>query len=61
MAQVSLSFGANDFGGTMLEENVVRAAGITNRVPLDEIIKSIKDAGYKPVQRTTLYQWIKNY
>lgn len=61
MAQVSLCFGANDFGGTMLEENVVRAAGISHRVPIDEIIGSIKDAGYKPAQRNTGYEIIKYY
>ncbi|WP_418790459.1 cyclic dehypoxanthinyl futalosine synthase [Phosphitispora sp. TUW77] len=61
MAQVSLNFGANDFGGTMLEENVVRAAGVSNRVPLDEIIKSIRDAGYTPAQRNTNYNILKCY
>lgn len=61
MAQVALTFGANDFGGTMLEENVVRAAGVTNRVPLKEIIHSIKEAGKIPVQRTTAYEVIKIY
>lgn len=59
MAQVSLSFGANDFGGTMLEENVVRAAGVSHRVPMDEIIKSIVDAGYKPAQRNTAYEILR--
>ncbi|MFZ5597446.1 MAG: cyclic dehypoxanthinyl futalosine synthase [Bacillota bacterium] len=61
MAQVSLAFGANDFGSTMLEENVVRAAGVTYRVPMDEIVRSIKDAGFRPVQRTTLYSMLREY
>jgi len=61
MAQVSLSFGANDFGGTMLEENVVRAAGVSHRVPMDDIIRSIKDAGFIPAQRNTRYEIIKCY
>lgn len=61
MAQVSLSFGANDFGSTMLEENVVRAAGVNYRVPIDEIINSIKDAGYRPAQRNTGYEIIRYY
>ncbi len=61
MAQVSLSFGANDFGGTMLEENVVRAAGVSFRVPMDDILNSIRDAGFKPAQRNTSYEIIKNY
>lgn len=61
MAQVSLSFGANDFGGTMLEENVVRAAGVVNKVPMEEIIGSIKDAGYTPAKRNTKYEILKYY
>lgn len=61
MAQVSLSFGANDFGGTMLEENVVRAAGVSYRVPLEDILNSIRDAGMKPAQRNTAYDILKFY
>ncbi|MDI3281620.1 MAG: dehypoxanthine futalosine cyclase, partial [Bacillota bacterium] len=53
---VALRFGANDFGGTMMEENVVRAAGAAYRVPLEEIVRCIKDAGFIPVQRDTLYR-----
>jgi len=61
MAQVALRFGANDFGSTMLEENVVRAAGVKTRVPLQEIIRCIEDAGYQAVQRNTHYEWLKAY
>ena len=55
MAQVALKFGANDFGSLMIEENVVAAAGVRYRLPLKEILRLIKDAGYTPVQRDTLY------
>ena len=61
MAQVALRFGANDFGSTMLEENVVRAAGVQTRVPLQEIIRCIEDAGYQAVQRNTHYELLKVY
>lgn len=61
MAQVSLAFGANDFGSTMLEENVVRATGVCYRVPMDEIIRCIKDAGYRPAQRDTYYRIIRYF
>ncbi|SPF55553.1 Cyclic dehypoxanthine futalosine synthase [Candidatus Desulfosporosinus infrequens] len=61
MAQVALRFGANDFGSTMLEENVVRAAGVQTRVPLQEIVRCIEDAGYQAVQRNTHYEWLKEY
>lgn len=56
LAQVALSFGANDLGGTMLEENVVAAAGVAFRMSREEIIKLVRDAGYVPVRRTTSYQ-----
>lgn len=59
IAQVSLFFGANDFGSTMLEENVVRAAGVTYRVSLNEIIHCIREAGFIPAQRTTDYKILK--
>jgi cyclic dehypoxanthinyl futalosine synthase len=53
MAQVALRFGANDFGSTMIEENVVRAAGVAYRVAKDDIINAIKSAGFMPAQRNT--------
>jgi cyclic dehypoxanthinyl futalosine synthase len=59
VGQVALAFGANDFGGTMLEENVVRAAGASYRVPPDEIRRVIRDAGFVPAQRTTDYQILR--
>ena len=61
MAQVALRFGANDFGSTMLEENVVRAAGVKTRVPLQEIIRCIEDAGYQAIQRNTHYERLKAF
>jgi len=61
MAQIALSFGGNDFGSTMLEENVVRAAGASNKVPLQDIVYYIKDAGYTPAQRSTQYELLKTY
>ncbi len=61
MAQVALKFGANDFGSLMIEENVVAAAGVKFRMPLKEIIRLIKDAGYKPVQRDTLYRRVREF
>jgi len=61
VAQTSLCFGTNDFGGTMLEENVVRAAGTINRTNKDEIVQAIKNAGYVAAQRNTAYEIIKTY
>ena len=59
ISQVALDFGANDFGSTMIEENVVAAAGITFRMTKQETISIIKDAGYKPAQRDTRYNILK--
>lgn len=61
VAQVALFFGANDFGSTMLEENVVRAAGACYRVPLEEILRCIREAGFIPAQRSTLYEILREY
>ncbi len=59
IAQVALEFGANDFGSTMIEENVVAAAGITFRMNRQEIVNIIRDAGYTPAQRDTKYNILK--
>ncbi len=58
MAQVALRFGANDFGSTMLEENVVAAAGVKYSVSIDDIVNAIKSAEFKPVQRDMYYNVI---
>jgi cyclic dehypoxanthinyl futalosine synthase len=55
IAQVALVFGANDLGSTMIEENVVAAAGVKFRLPKEEMIRLIQDAGYKPRQRDCFY------
>lgn len=51
VAQLSLSFGANDFGSTMIEENVVAAAGVSFRLSEQEIRRLVTDAGFTPAQR----------
>ncbi len=61
MAQVALFFGANDLGGTMLEENVVAAAGISFRMSQEEIIELARGAGFVPVRRTTEYEILEEY
>lgn len=61
MAQVALYFGANDLGGTMLEENVVAAAGVSFRMSRDEIIELARSAGFIPARRTTEYQILEEY
>ena len=58
MAQVALRFGANDFGSTMIEENVVAAAGVKYRVSTEDIVTAIKASGFKPAQRDMYYNII---
>ena len=55
MAQVTLRYGCNDFGGTMLEENVVSAAGCFNLAPIQKLESVIARAGFTPVQRNSWY------
>jgi cyclic dehypoxanthinyl futalosine synthase len=61
MAQVALFFGANDLGGTMLEENVVAAAGCCFRMSRDEMIALIRAAAFRPAQRTTTYKIVREF
>ncbi len=61
VAQVALRFGANDLGGTMLEENVVAAAGVRFRIGVDRLVEIIRDAGFVPAQRSTTYAILREY
>ena len=58
IAQVSLRYGVNDFGSTMLEENVVSAAGTshTNEMTVAVMRHLVEDAGYQLQRRNTRYQ-----
>jgi len=56
IGQVSLRFGANDFGSLMIEENVVSAAGAHFRLTEAEIARAIQDAGFVPKRRTMHYE-----
>ncbi|WP_022660840.1 cyclic dehypoxanthinyl futalosine synthase [Paucidesulfovibrio longus] len=56
IAQLALYFGGNDFGSLMIEENVVRAAGVCFRLTREEIHRLIEAAGFRPVQRNMTYQ-----
>jgi cyclic dehypoxanthinyl futalosine synthase len=59
--QIALHFGADDWGGTLFEENVHRAADYVNTITVEEIVTSIREAGFTPVQRTTTYEIIKTW
>jgi cyclic dehypoxanthinyl futalosine synthase len=57
--QVALHFGADDFGGTLFEENVHLATGHVNKTTVAEVETLIREAGFTPAQRTTLYEVLK--
>ena len=57
--QIALHFGADDFGGTLFEENVHLATGHLNRTTIAEIETLIRESGFTPAQRDTLYGIVK--
>ncbi len=61
LAQVALRFGANDLGSTMIEENVVKAAGVSHRVSTEEMLEAIRGAGFVAAQRDTTYNILKKF
>jgi cyclic dehypoxanthinyl futalosine synthase len=56
IAQLALRFGANDVGGTILEENVVAAAGCGEILPRAAIERIIADLGFVPRRRNFYYE-----
>lgn len=63
LAQVSLQFGVDDLDGTVMEEQIVHAAGSKERqmTPKKEFIQMIQEAGRIPVERDTLYNILRRY
>ena len=57
--QIALHFGADDWGGTLFEENVHKAADYVNTITVEDITALIREAGFAPVQRTTTYEIVK--
>lgn len=58
IGQISLSFGCNDLGGNMMEENVVSAAHTTYRTSVDQMRYFIEAAGRTAAQRNTRYEYV---
>jgi cyclic dehypoxanthinyl futalosine synthase len=58
IGQVALSFGANDMGSLMIEENVVASAGTVYYLSLEQIKNAIREAGFTPRQRNVFYELI---
>jgi len=61
IGQLALLYGANDLGSTMMEENVVKAAGAQNRMNQEEMIRLIKDVGEIPAKRNTAYEILETF
>jgi dehypoxanthine futalosine cyclase len=59
--QIALHFGADDFGGTLLEENVHAAANFVNKTNTEECISLIHGSGFSAAQRTTEYAILREY
>ncbi|TKH44394.1 dehypoxanthine futalosine cyclase [Paenibacillus terrae] len=57
----SLYYGCDDFGSTMIEENVVSAAGATYKVNIESILQLIRETGHVPAQRNTRYDIIRTF
>jgi cyclic dehypoxanthinyl futalosine synthase len=58
LGQVALRFGANDLGSTMIEENVVAAAGCVHRASPELLRRLIREAGFEPRQRNSRYDLV---
>ena len=62
MAQLALYYGADDFGGTLIGEEVVSATGArSTELTCTKIINAIKQIGYEPVERDNFYNILKQY
>jgi len=59
IAQMALCFGADDMGSTMIEENVVRAAGVSFRMSPEEICRLVQDLSLRPVRRRNDYSLLE--
>src|SRR5205823_11622835 len=57
--QIALHFGADDWGGTLFEENVHKAAAYVNTITVEEITALIREVGFTPAQRTTTYETLR--
>jgi cyclic dehypoxanthinyl futalosine synthase len=61
IGQIALSFGADDFGGVLEEENVHASANFVHATSVKEMVDLIRSAGYTPSERTTLYDIVGVY
>lgn len=58
IGQLAMTFGANDMGSLMIEENVVAEAGTVHFLTLDQIRDAIGELGFEPRQRDVFYRLV---
>jgi FO synthase len=63
LAQMALLAGANDFGGTLMEESISRESGshFGENLPQEEIRRLIRAVGRTPVERSTTYEILRRF
>jgi len=63
LAQMALMGGANDFGGTLMEESISRESGANHgeNLPAEEIRRLVREIGRTPVERTTTYAVLRRF
>lgn len=61
IAQIALNFGANDFGGIMMEENVIASTGLKIDSSVNKVLNAIQSIGRKAAQRNTRYKILKTF
>ncbi len=63
VAQVSLQFGSDDLDGTVVEEKITHAAGATTDkgISQERLVALIREAGWTPVERDTLYRHLRAF
>jgi len=63
LAQVALMSGANDFGGTLMEESISRESGADHgeNLPAEDMRRLIREIGRTPVERSTTYRVLRRF
>lgn len=63
IAQLSFNFGSDDIDGTVVEERIMHAAGATTQkgISKEDLIQLVKEAGFIPTERDTLYNIIREF
>lgn len=61
LGQIALAFGADDMGGTLLEDKVLEPTGIEVHTRREDLVRMIREAGYVPAQRDTNYKILHVY